>query len=73
MPVRTRRFIASSSPAVAGRLTRAITASRTDPWPMNIPKFTEVRSASIRARYGPMGTGEPPSGPSKIVVTPCRT
>ena len=50
-----------------------MTASRTEPWPMNMPQFGEMPSAAIFSRKGFSGTGEPPSGPSKIVVTPCRT
>ena len=40
---------------------------------MNIAKFGVTGVAATFARNGASGTGDPPSGPSKIVVTPCRT
>ena len=73
MPCSTRARIFSSSPAVGSRLTSPMTAERTDPCPMKLPMFTDFWRASSFARNGPSGTGEPPSGPSISVVTPCRT
>ena len=63
----------SSSTSVALRLIGPMTSSRTVPWPTNRPKFGVTSSAATRLRNGLIGSGDDPSGPSMIVVTPCRT
>ena len=42
MPWRTSSRILSISAGVAFRSTVPITASRTEPWPTNVPKFGEI-------------------------------
>ena len=46
-----------------GNCVVAMTAARTDPWPMNEPTFSDIGSAASRFRNGPSGAAEAPSGP----------
>ena len=57
----------------AARFANPTTASRTEPWPRKLPMLSDFCKASSLSRNGFSGTGEPPSGPSMIVVTPWRT
>ena len=53
-----------SAAGVALRSTVPMTASRTDPWPTNVPKFGEIFVAATFCRKSLIGSGELPSGPS---------
>ncbi len=72
IPCAASAFICSISSAVAFRFASPITVSRMLPWPTMVPKFTEIRIFAIPSRKLEMGSGELPSGPSMMVVTPSR-